>query len=60
MNNHKTIALIVHDNKKQVFIDCCTKKKILEHHFLCGTGTTTKMVSKCTGLLVSDFQKLLI
>ncbi|MGN1095622.1 MAG: methylglyoxal synthase [Eubacteriales bacterium] len=52
----KNIALIAHDNKKKDIVDWCLKnKKILEHHFLCGTGTTAKLVSDKTGLPVRGF-----
>lgn len=52
----KNIALIAHDNKKQELIEWCLEnKKILEHHFLCGTGTTAKMVADRTGLPVRGF-----
>lgn len=52
----KCIALIAHDNKKQEMIEWCLhNKKILEHHFLCGTGTTARMVSDRTGLPVRGF-----
>lgn len=56
MEPQKNIALIAHDNKKQELIEWCTEnKKILEHHFLCGTGTTAKMVAERTGLPVRGF-----
>ena len=56
MEPQKNIALIAHDNKKQELIEWCTEnKEILEHHFLCGTGTTAKMVSERTGLPVRGF-----
>ncbi len=56
MPAQKSIALIAHDNKKQELIDWCLEnKKILEHHFLCGTGTTAKMVADRTGLPVRGF-----
>ncbi len=56
MEEQKNIALIAHDNKKQELIDWCRKnKQILEHHFLCGTGTTAKMVSERTGLPVRSY-----
>ena len=56
MGQQKSIALIAHDNKKQEMIAWCEKNKdILEHHFLCGTGTTAKMVSQATGLPVRGF-----
>ncbi len=52
----KNIALIAHDNKKQDLINWCLKnKEILSHHFLCGTGTTAKMVAERTGLPVKGF-----
>ena len=56
MAEQKNIALIAHDNKKQELIEWCkVNKEILEHHFLCGTGTTAKMVSERTGLPVRGF-----
>ena len=56
MECQKNIALIAHDNKKRDLIDWCKKnKEILEHHFLCGTGTTAKMVSDQTGLPVRGY-----
>ena len=56
MPPQKNIALIAHDNKKHELIDWCkNNKEILEHHFLCGTGTTAKMVSEQTGLPVRGF-----
>ena len=52
----KNIALIAHDNKKADLVEWCIKNKtILEHHFLCGTGTTAKLVSDRTGLPVRGF-----
>jgi methylglyoxal synthase len=56
MERQKNIALIAHDNKKKELIEWCRKNKdTLEHHFLCGTGTTAKMVSEQTGLPVRGF-----
>ena len=56
MERQKNIALIAHDNKKKELIEWCRKnKEILEHHFLCGTGTTAKMVAEQTGLPVRGF-----
>ncbi len=56
MANQKNIALIAHDNQKHQLIEWCKKNKsVLEHHFLCGTGTTAKMVSEHTGLPVRAF-----
>ena len=56
MEAQKNIALIAHDNKQQELIEWCLKNKsVLEHHFLCGTGTNAKMVSERTGLPVRGF-----
>lgn len=52
----KTIALIAHDNKKPEIIEWCMEHKtILEHHFLCGTGTTAKMIADKTGLPIRGY-----
>lgn len=52
----KNIALIAHDNKKRDIIEWCKKNKsILERHFLCGTGTTAKMIADGTGLPIRGF-----
>ena len=56
MENQKNIALIAHDNKKADLIEWCrANKDILGHHFLCGTGTTAKMVADRTGLPVRGY-----
>ena len=56
MEEQKNIALIAHDNMKQELIEWCLKNKaVLEHHFLCGTGTTAKMVADRTGLPVRGY-----
>lgn len=47
IEGQKNIALIAHDNKKAELIEWCQKnKEKLSHHFLCGTGTTAKMVAE--------------
>ena len=52
----KSIALIAHDNKKAEIIDwCLANKEILKHHFLCGTGTTAKMIAEKTGLPIRGY-----
>ena len=49
----KNIALIAHDNKKADLIEWCEQNKdILTQHFLCGTGTTARMITDKTGLPV--------
>lgn len=53
MNKQKRIALIAHDHKKDELIRWCMKNKdILSRHFLCGTGTTARLISENTGLPV--------
>ena len=52
----KNIALIAHDNKKHELIEWCQENKdILSQHFLCGTGTTAKMITENTGLPVRGY-----
>ena len=56
METQKNIALIAHDNKKAELIEWCRQnKQVLEHHFLCGTGTTARMVAERTGLPVRGY-----
>ncbi len=56
IGKQKKIALIAHDGKKQELIAWCQEhKEILKDHFLCGTGTTAKMVSERTGLSVFGY-----
>ena len=52
----KNIALIAHDNKKADRIEWCEQNKdILTQHFLCGTGTTARMITDKTGLPVKGY-----
>ena len=52
----KNIALIAHDNKKPELIAWCQEnKEILEKHFLCGTGTTARMITERPGLPVRGY-----
>jgi methylglyoxal synthase len=54
--NQKKIALIAHDNKKNELVDWCSKNSdILAKNFLCGTGTTAKLISEKTHLPVRPF-----
>ena len=49
----KNIALVAHDGKKQELVEWCDRNKdILKGHFLCGTGTTAKLIAERTGLPV--------
>ena len=56
IGKQKNIALIAHDNMKQEMIKWCDEnKEILKKHFLCGTGTTARMISERTGLPVRGY-----
>lgn len=56
IGNQKNIALIAHDSKKAALIDWCGQnREILSRHFLCGTGTTARMVTDATGLPVKGY-----
>ena len=56
IGKQKKIALIAHDGKKQEMIKWCDDNKdILKNHFLCGTGTTARMITDKTGLPVRGF-----
>ena len=46
----KHIALVAHDGKKKELVDWCDKNKdVLKSHFLCGTGTTARLIAERTG-----------
>ena len=52
----KHIALVAHDGKKKELVDWCDRnKEILKSHFLCGTGTTARMITDYTGLPVKGY-----
>ena len=56
INKQKNIALIAHDGMKPALLDWCDwNKEILKCHFLCGTGTTAKMITARTGLPVRGY-----
>lgn len=56
IGKQKNIALIAHDNKKQDLIQWCEEnKEILKNHFLCGTGTTARMITDRTNLPVRGY-----
>lgn len=56
IGKQKNIALIAHDGKKPLLIQWCEdNKEILKNHFLCGTGTTARMISDKTGLPVRGY-----
>ena len=56
MDKTKHIALIAHDAKKQELVEwCAANKEQLQKHFLCGTGTTARLITKRTGLPVEAY-----
>ncbi|MDO4788413.1 MAG: methylglyoxal synthase [Johnsonella sp.] len=56
IGKQKNIALIAHDGKKPDLIAWCeAHKEILKNHFLCGTGTTAKMITDKTSLPVRGY-----
>lgn len=56
IGKQKNIALIAHDSKKRELIAWCEEhKEELKKHFLCGTGTTSRMITDQTGLPVKGY-----
>lgn len=56
IQKQKNIALIAHDSKKAELIQWCSEHKdVLKKHFLCGTGTTARMITDKTSLPVKGY-----
>lgn len=56
IGKQKRIALIAHDSKKAQLVEWVLKNKdILSMHFLCGTGTTARLIADQTGLPVKGY-----
>ncbi|RHP35476.1 methylglyoxal synthase [Lachnotalea sp. AF33-28] len=56
IGKQKNIALIAHDSKKQQMMEWAeANKEILKNHFLCGTGTTARLITEKTGLPVRGY-----
>lgn len=56
MHKKKTIALIAHDNKKDELLEWAKENiKTLKKHNLCGTGTTSALISSRLNLNVKEF-----
>ena len=56
IGKQKNIALIAHDGKKAEIIAWWEEhKEELKKHFLCGTGTTARMITDRTGLPVRGY-----
>lgn len=57
MDKQKTIALIAHDHQKDDLVQWCFKNRDeLKKHFLCGTGTTSRLIAEATGLPVKAYK----
>lgn len=57
MGAKKHIALVAHDNRKEALIAWTEKNAdVLKKHYLCGTGTTARLVSERTGLEIKRFK----
>lgn len=53
----KHIALVAHDNRKQTLADWAVKnREVLSCHFLCGTGSTARLITDKTGLPVHPYR----
>lgn len=56
IGKQKHIALIAHDSKKKSLVDWVDRnKEVLKHHFLCGTGTTARLIADKTGLPIKGY-----
>lgn len=56
IGKQKRIALIAHDSKKAELVEWVEEnKEILKNHFLCGTGTTARLISDKTNLPVKGY-----
>ena len=56
INRQKHIALIAHDSKKHLLVEWAQKNsEILKTHFLCGTGTTARLIAEKTGLPIKAY-----
>ena len=56
IEKQKHIALIAHDSKKQEIVEWVdANKHILKNHFLCGTGTTARLIAEKTELPVRAY-----
>ena len=57
ISKQKTIALIAHDNKKAEIVEWAKQnKEVLQRHFLCGTGTTAKLITEKTSLPITAYE----
>ncbi len=56
INERKSIALIAHDGKKAELVEWVKEHEdILKNHDLCGTGTTSRLITDNTSLTVKGY-----
>lgn len=56
IGKQKHIALIAHDSKKRDLVEwVIAHREILKNHFLCGTGTTARLITEETDLPVKGY-----
>ena len=56
IGRQKRIALVAHDNKKKELIAWVKENSdVLSRHFLCGTGTTARLIAEETSLPVRAY-----
>lgn len=56
MQRQKSIALVAHDNRKSDLVEWVkANKETLSKHFLCGTGTTARILADATDLPIIAF-----
>lgn len=57
IKKQKHIALVAHDGKKIQLINWIkVNRELLSNHFLCGTGTTARMIIQETSLPIMAFE----
>jgi len=57
IGKQKSIALIAHDNRKRDLVEWVKdNKEKLSGHCLCGTGTTSRLISEATGLNIKAYK----
>lgn len=57
LGQHKRIALIAHDNKKQDMLEWAMfNRNVLAHHTVLATGTTGKLIEQALGIEVIKLQ----
>jgi methylglyoxal synthase len=57
IKKQKHIALVAHDGKKIQLINWIkANRELLSNHFLCGTGTTARMIIQETSLPIMAFE----